>query len=138
MTHDIQLRRPTGAYPSTGAFFRSSAEQPVDVLFITEKLQKQLSSQRDLQRKWGDAGAKRITLRLQQLAAAVTLEDMRQLPGRCHELVGDRDGELAGDVHQGHRLIFRPTEDPPPEKEDGGLDWSQVESITVTEIVDYH
>ncbi|MBV6510042.1 MAG: hypothetical protein JJLCMIEE_03161 [Acidimicrobiales bacterium] len=138
MTHDIQPRRPTGAYASTGAFLRSSAEQPVDVLFITEKLQKQLSSQRDLQRKWGEPGAKRITLRLQQLAAAVTLEDMRQLPGRCHELVGDRDGELAVDVHQGHRLIFRPTEEPPPEKDDGGLDWSQVESITVTEIVDYH
>jgi len=110
----------------------------VDVLFITEKLQKQLSSQRNLQRKWGDAGAKRVTLRLQQLAAAVTLEDMRELPGRCHELVGDRDGELAVDVHQGHRLIFRPTDDPPPEKDDGGLDWGQVESITITEIVDYH
>lgn len=110
----------------------------MDVLFITEKLQKQLSSQRDLQRKWGDTGARRITLRLQQLAGAVTLEDMRQLPGRCHELVGDRDGELAIDVHHGHRLIFRPTDDPPPEKVDGGLDWSQVESITVTEIVDYH
>lgn len=138
MSHDIQLRRPTGAYPSTGANFRSLAELPVDVLFITEKLQKQLSSQRDLQRKWGDAGAKRITLRLQQLAAAVTLEDMRQLPGRCHELSGDRDGELAVDVHQGHRLVFQPTLDPFPEKDDGGLDWRQVESITVTEIVDYH
>jgi toxin HigB-1 len=138
MTRNIQPRRPTSTYPSTGAFFRSFAEQPVDVYFTTEKLQKQLSSQRDLQRKWGDAGAKRITLRLQQLEAAVTLEDMRQLPGRCHELFGDRDGELAVDVHQGHRLIFRPTDDPPPEKVDGGLDWSQVESVIVTEIVDYH
>lgn len=110
----------------------------MDVLFVSEKLQKQLSSQRDLQRKWGATGAKRITLRLQQLAAARTLGDMRRLPGRCHELVGDRNGELAIDVHQGHRLIFRPTAHPPPEKGDGGLDWSQVESITVTEIVDYH
>lgn len=110
----------------------------MDVLFITEKLQKQLSNQRDLQRRWGDSGAKRIALRLQQLAAAVTLEDVRELPGRCHELVGDRTGELAVDVHQGHRLIFRPTADPPPEKDDGGLDWKQVESITITEIVNYH
>lgn len=110
----------------------------MDVLFITAKLQKQLSNQRDLKRKWGDIGAKRITLRLQQLAAAETLDDMRELPGRCHELVGDRYGELAVDVHQGHRMIFRPTEDPPPEKDDGGLDWSLVESITITEIVNYH
>lgn len=123
---------------SLGAHLRSSAEQPVDILFISEKLQRQLSNQSQLKRKWGEDGAKRITIRLQQLAAAVTLEDMRRLPGRRHELVGNRDGELAIDVHQGHRLIFRPTENPPPEKDDGGLDWRQVESVTVTEIVDYH
>ena len=110
----------------------------MEVLFENEKLQRQLSNQRDLRRKWGDEGAKRITLRLQQLAAAETLGDMRQLPGRCHELSGDRAGELAVDVHGGHRLIFKPSENPPPTKQDGGLDWGRVEGVTVTEIVDYH
>lgn len=110
----------------------------MDVLFSTAKLRRQLSDQRLLQRRWGAEGAKRITLRLQQLAAAVSLDDMRYLPGRCHELVGRRAGELAVDVHRGHRLIFRPTAVPPPTREDGGLDWTRVNSVTVTEIVDYH
>lgn len=113
-------------------------EEPVDVLFSTARLQSQLSDQRLLQRRWGAEGARRITLRLQQLGAADSLHDMHQLPGRCHELVGHRAGELAVDVHQGHRLVFRPTVVPPPAKEDGGLDWAQVDSVTVTEVVDYH
>lgn len=110
----------------------------MDVLFSTAKLRRQLSDQRLLQRRWGAEGAKRITLRLQQLAAAVSLDDMRQLPGRCHELVGRLAGELAVDVHRGHRLIFRPTAVPPPTRADDGLDWTRVDSVTVTEIVDYH
>lgn len=106
----------------------------MNVLFSTAKLQRQLSDQRFLRRRWGAEGAKRITLRLQQLAASVSLDDMRHLPGRCH----GGAGELAVDVHRGHRLILRPTAVPPLTREDGGLDWTRVDSVTVTEIVDYH
>ena len=110
----------------------------MNILFSTQRLQRQLSDQRQLQRLWGQDGATRVTLRLQQLAAAEALDDMRQLPGRCHELAGDRAGQLAVDVHRGHRLVFRPTADPPPAKADGGLDWAAVDSVTIVEIVDYH
>lgn len=110
----------------------------MEVLFTTERLKRQLSSNTELQRRWGEVGAKRIALRLQQLAAASTLADMRQLPGRCHELTGDRDGHLALDLHNPYRLIIRPTANPAPTKEDGGHDWDSVDSVTVTEIVDYH
>ena len=34
--------------------------------------------------------------------------------------------------------MFRPTADPLPTKADGGLDWAAVDTVTVTEIVDYH
>jgi proteic killer suppression protein len=110
----------------------------VEVLFTTEKLKRAMSANRALQRDWGADGAKKINLRLQQLAAAPTLEELRTLPGRCHELTRDRAGQLAVELHGGFRLIFRPSADPPPLKEDGGLDWGQVESVTVLEIVDYH
>lgn len=53
-------------------------------------------------------------------------------------VVGRRAGELAVDLHRGHRLIFRPTAVPPLTREDDGLDWTRVKSVTVTEIVDYH
>jgi proteic killer suppression protein len=110
----------------------------VEVLFVSDKLKRVMSTQRVLQKEWGHEGAKKITLRLQQLEAAPALAEMRHLPGDCHELTGDRAGHLAVDVHKGFRLIFHPTADPAPRKSDGGLDWTQVDSVTVTEVVDYH
>ena len=110
----------------------------MEVLFSTRKLQRRLTEQSRLLQAYGKNGARRITLRLQQLHAAPTLEDMRNLPGRCHELSGGRSGCLALDVEHPYRMVFRPTGDLPPSKEDGGLDWAKVESITVLEIVDYH
>ena len=109
----------------------------LDITFDTQRLQKLCSSKDGLTRRYGDAVAKKVMLRLTQLDAVDRLEDMRQLPGRCHELKGDRHGELAVDLHQSYRLIFEPTGEP-PSKEDGGLDWSSVTSITVLGIDDYH
>ena len=117
---------------------REAAQDPVDVLFPNEKKQKYFSDSKALQKDWGVDGSKKVMLRLQQLGAARCLEDMRDLPGRCHELTGDLAGTLAVDLHKGFRLIFHPTADLAPTKEDGGLDWTAVDSITVTEIVDYH
>jgi proteic killer suppression protein len=48
---------------------------------------------------------------------------MRSLPGRCHELHGDRAGELSLDLDHPYRLLFRPTADPGPGS-GGGLDWT--------------
>lgn len=110
----------------------------MEVLFVSEKVRRALSTHRVLEKDWGKIGAKKIALRLQQLAAAPTLADMRQLPGRCHELAGDRRGHLAVDVEHPYRLVFRPTVEPGPKKPDGGLDWTRVDSIIVIEIVDYH
>lgn len=110
----------------------------MEVLFSTAKLQRECSTLKSLQKKWGAEGAKKIALRLQQLAAAKSLDDMRNLPGRCHELAGDLDGHLAVDAHHPYRLVFEPTATPPPAKPDGGLDWRAVDSITVVEITDYH
>lgn len=110
----------------------------MEVLFATKKLQRELTEAGKMQRAYGALGAKRISLRLQQMQAAPSLEEMRHLPGRCHELSGDRKGTLAVDVEHPHRLVFRPTENPAPVDEAGGLDWSRVESVTVIAIVDYH
>ena len=74
-----------------------------------------------------------------ELGAATTLEDMRLLPGaRCHELTGDRKGQLAVDLVHPLRLVFEPDHDPQPEKADGGLDWIAVTKVVIVEIVDYH
>jgi proteic killer suppression protein len=110
----------------------------MEVLLETEKLTKQLGQDRNRVKAFGPEGAKRIALRLQQLGAARSLEDMRALPGRCHELKGDLRGLLAVDVHHPYRLIFRPTDNPAPRTPEGGLDWAAVESVTIKEVKDYH
>jgi len=56
----------------------------------------------------------------------------------CHELTGDRKGELAVDVSANYRMIFEPDHDPIPKKEDGGLNWEEVTKIQINEIEDYH
>jgi hypothetical protein len=63
---------------------------------------------------------------------------MRGLAGKCHELSGDRKGQLGMRLTGGKRLIFEPANDPLPTLDDGGLDWERVDAIRVLEIVDYH
>lgn len=109
----------------------------MDIAFRAAKLRKVCNDPRLLAKEYGRERALKIQLRLDQLRAAGTLADIASLPAaRCHELKGDREGQLAVDLIHPWRLIFTPAEW--IEKESGGLDWSRVESIVVEEIVDYH
>jgi len=110
----------------------------VDILFETKRLAKQCSSDRDRVRAFGPESAKALRLRLDQLRAADDLAVMRTLPGRCHELTGDRKGKLALDLRGPYRLIFEPADNPPPLKEDGGLDWELVTAVRILEVENYH
>ena len=92
-----------------------------------------------MKKAWGPKLTKKLMLRLAQLEAATSLADISHLPpARCHELVGDRSGQLSIDLQHPFRLIFIPANDPIPQKEDGGLDWNEVTEIEVIEIVDTH
>ena len=103
------------------------------------KLFKRLSDPVETVKAYGLPNAKRIRQRLKEFAEAENLEDIRSLPAaNCHELTGQNAGSLAVDVSANYRLILAPAEDPPPEKEDGGLDWSAVTEIVILDIVDYH
>lgn len=110
----------------------------MEVYFSTRKIEGVLGSDKGRVRVFGVDAAKALALRMRQLAAAADLGVMRTLPGRCHELLGDRDGQLAVDVTKGLRLIFEPLDDPPPSKPDGGLDWAAVKAIRILEVTDYH
>lgn len=110
----------------------------MDIVFSTKKLEKLCNDDRLAQRKWGKAQAEVLRRRLDDLRAARTLEVLRNLPGGLHELRGNRAGQLAMDLKGGDRLVLEPAHNPPPTKADGGLDWAQVTSIRVVEVVDYH
>lgn len=75
---------------------------------------------------------------MEDLEDASTLEDVRNLPGRYHELKEDRKGEWACDLDQPYRMIFIPHEDPIPTDEHGRYIWIEIKGVEVTKITDYH
>ncbi len=86
---------------------------------------------------YGDRNGKLLMRRLGELRAADRLEDMRNMPGRCHELTGDLGGILSIDLVHPYRLLFKP-EAPAPTKGDGGLDWRRVECVIICRVEDTH
>ncbi len=111
----------------------------MEVRFVTRSTQKACSSEKEMCRRWGAALAQRLQQRLAELVAADSLDDISRLPpARCHELKGDRAGQLSVDLVHPRRLIFEPDDDPIPRKDDGGLDWTQVTKVVVLEVCDTH
>jgi proteic killer suppression protein len=109
----------------------------LEVNFDDSRLERVFASDKELQKKHGADRAKKIQRRLKELGSAETLDDMRTLPGRCHELTGDRAGQLSLDLDGPYRLLFRPTAETEPGA-GGGLDWSKVTAVTVISVVDTH
>ena len=110
----------------------------MDIIYSSDKLRDFCNDGRKAQKKYGKKQAKLLRRRLDDLRAAPALATFRNLPGRCHELKGERAGQLALDLEGGDRLIFEPANNPIPRKEDGGLDWNQVTQARILGIGDYH
>jgi proteic killer suppression protein len=111
----------------------------MDIIFKSKKLEKQCNDFRILVRQHGQTRARKLRQRLDDLLAASSLAEVSKLPpARCHELVGDRAGQLSIDLDHPYRLILIPANDPTPLKEDGGLDWSKVTAIEIQGIEDTH
>ena len=96
------------------------------------------NEEKRLVRRHNNQRAKLIRRRLDELRAASNLDVMRSLPGRCHELKGDRSGQLSLDLDGPYRLLFRPAQNPPCQKPDGGLDWKLVVAVILVGVVDTH
>jgi proteic killer suppression protein len=110
----------------------------MNISFATKKLEKIANSDREAVKKLGNRCALLFKTRLDDLKAATTLEDARHLPGRYHELKGDRKGQWACDLEHPYRLIFEPHEDPIPTNKDGQYLWLEIKGVEITEITDYH
>jgi len=70
--------------------------------------------------------------------AAETYDDLRNLPGRYHELKNQRKGQWACDLDHPYRLIFTPQERPIPADKNGKFIWIEITSVEIIEITDYH
>lgn len=110
----------------------------MEISYKNRKLEKQLTDPREMAKSFGQL-ARKVNQRLKDLTDSDTLAIMRTISAaRCHELTGDRKGELAVYVSGNYRMIFEPNHDPKPKKEDGGLNWEEVTKIQINEIEDYH
>jgi hypothetical protein len=108
----------------------------VEVIFATRTLMDDLVDPVSRANRFGTPTADRIELRLIQLFAAVCLDDIRALPGRCTELPGKPRGRLVIDLAPPHQLLIRPTsKDAGGKGRAGGLDWTSIHSITLIDVI---
>jgi plasmid maintenance system killer protein len=114
----------------------------MDILFKRQKDRVISNDESKLKQKYkgNPRRSKLIRARLDELADAGNLDAMRFLPqAYCHELKGNRAGQLAVKLDQGYRMVFEPANNPVPKKKDGGLDWNQVTAVRILELSeDYH
>jgi plasmid maintenance system killer protein len=110
----------------------------VDILFKERKFEKQCNQQSALVRAQGGRRAQLIRARLDALHAAECLEDLRNVPGRLHELKGNRKGQLSLDLDFPYRLIFIPDHKPVPSTPDGGMDWRRGAAGKIRGVGDTH
>lgn len=111
----------------------------MNIQFKTAKLAKLCNDRRERARKWGERRAKILGRRLDDLRAAVTLDDMRHAPGDCHEYRHRKDHTFTLELDGGWRLFFRPNHDPVPLLSDEtSTDWTKVTRVEIADVRKAH
>lgn len=113
----------------------------MDITFATKKLRKELNEEKAMVKAHGPIRAKKLKVVLAMMRAAPNLgmfAPPMSPPHRCHELTGNRLGQLTVDLDHPYRLVFEPNHNPRPIRLEGGLDWKQVTAIKIIEIEDTH
>lgn len=115
----------------------------MEVSFKNKKLAKMFKDHASLAKEYGDEMAHKIGERMQRLEKASSLGDLwppYRKPDRCHEMTGDRQGQLSVDLKHPRRLLFVPDHDPIPTRNppQGGLDWDRVIRVKIIAVEDTH
>lgn len=111
----------------------------MEVVFRNAQLARLCTDATARRRRLGDERAKKLILRLNQMAAAANLAELQSLPqARCHKLVGNRGEQFSLDLDGPYRLVIEVADEPIPRRSDGGLALDQVQRVIVTEIIDPH
>lgn len=108
----------------------------MQINFKDRTIERLCLEQRQAQKDLGKSNARKLRARMADLYAVHDPTDL--VAGHPHPLKGDREGQFAVSLHGGLRLCFEPYENPYPRKPDGSVDWSQVTSIVIVWIGDYH
>jgi len=101
-------------------------EQRLKVEFKNKYIEKICTNASVAEKKYGSIMAEKIQLRIDQLTAADSVEQLvRSFIGRCHPLRHNRKNQYAMDLEQPKRLVF--------EVIDG-----ETQIANIIEITDYH
>ena len=110
----------------------------MDLTYKNNQLRKYAEDAKFSVRKLGPKRSKLYLERIGDLMAAETLEDVRYLPGRYHELKDNKKGQWACDLDQPYRLLFKPHKNPIPTNENGQYIWIEIEGVEIIDIENYH
>jgi plasmid maintenance system killer protein len=110
----------------------------MEITFQNKKFQKICNSEKELIKAYGKNCARKIRSRLDDLQAAVNLEAFKTLPGRCHELKGNKKGQLSLDLEHPLRLIFEPSNEEVGKKKDDSMDWKLINAVNIIGVEDTH
>jgi toxin HigB-1 len=110
----------------------------MQITFSDKKLGLLANNPQKCQKEMGAIRFKLFNRRLMDLSIALTLEDVRHLPGRYHELKGDRKGQWACDLDHPYRMVFRPKQSPIPTDADGRYIWLEILGVEILGIFNYH
>ena len=109
----------------------------MEINYHDRKLRKLCEDNREAVRSLGQNSAKKLQSRLSDIEAALNVQDLPPV-GNPHPLIGDRQGQFSIGLAGGQRLVFKPNHNPVPKKDDGGINWTRVTSVTIVFIGDYH
>ena len=96
------------------------------ITYKNKKIKKVCTNAKAAEKSYGKEMAEKIHHRIDEIAAADTVEMMIQFHiGRCHSLQQNRKGQYAVDLVHPYRLIFEKKDD-------------EIQIANIMEIVDYH
>ena len=108
----------------------------MQITYASKTIQRLCEEDKHQRKELGKKRAERLKNRLSELRA---VENVSQLQlGRPHALTADRAGQYSVVLDGPMRLLFEPTDQPPPTLPSGGIDWQQVCSVRLLEIGDTH
>lgn len=98
----------------------------VKITYKNKKIEKECTNVKVSDKTYGKQMTEKIHMRIDQIAAADTIEMMIQCHiGRCHSLANNRKGQYAMDLVHPYRLVFEKHGD-------------EIQIAHILEIVDYH
>ncbi|MCQ2272502.1 MAG: type II toxin-antitoxin system RelE/ParE family toxin [Bacteroidales bacterium] len=108
------------------------------VCYKTKKLAVLAANEKKQVKEMGALCAKIFAKRLMTMHAAENMKELILMPGRFHELKGERAGQWACDLEHPLRLIFCPQKEGAAVREIENADTIEIIELMIMEICDYH